>query len=83
MVPTGTRTRCSHESDSGKQCDVLRLFALSCVKLLFERRVLTSVHRRQCPVVEAARFGHLDVLRFSVKVAGFDVNATGEAGRRR
>ena len=41
---------------------------------------MTKSYRSQCPVVEAARFGHLDVLRFLVKVAGFNVNATGEGG---
>jgi hypothetical protein len=33
--------------------------------------------RRPVIPVVVARFGHFDVLRFLVDVAGFDVNATG------
>jgi hypothetical protein len=51
--------------------------SLSCVKLLHAKGALTKARRVVSPVVEAARFGHLDVLRFLVDEAGFDVNATG------
>jgi hypothetical protein len=47
--------------------------SFSCVKLLWEKRAITKAFGTCKPVAEAARLGHLDILRFLVDVAGFGV----------
>jgi ankyrin repeat protein len=54
--------------------------SLSCVKLLYAAKAIPKQRRARSPVVDAAKFGHVDVLRFLIDDVKFDLSATAPDG---